>query len=285
MRKSTIVLIVILAAIFYLIVAAFFISWLTQSQTKLPSFAKTIALIEVEGVIVDSRNVVRQIKKYSNNPSVAAILLRIDSPGGGVSAAQEIFAEIKRAKAKGKKIIVSMGAVAASGGYYIATPANMIVANPGTITGSIGVIMEFPILKDLLKKLGIGFEVIKSREHKDIGSPFREMSPKERALLNDVVTSVYEQFISVVVENRKLPEAKVRRIADGRILSGAQAKELGLVDTLGSLEDAILIAAQMVNIKGEPQVWRERRRIKISDWFFSRVFRNLFIPELKYILD
>jgi protease-4 len=285
MRKSTIILIIILVVLIYLIVGMFFISFLTRTQTRIPSFSKGIALIEVEGVILDSRQIVRQLKKYSKNPGIAAIVLRVDSPGGGVSASQEIYAEIKRAKGKGKKVVVSMGAVAASGGYYISAPADVIVANPGTITGSIGVIMEFPILKDLFKKLGVKFEVIKSQEHKDIGSPFREMSPKERALLQGVVSSVYEQFISVVVENRKISEKKVREIADGRILSGAQAKEFGLVDTLGALEDALRVAADMVGIKGEPQVWQERKRIRISDLLFNRLFKNLFIPELKYILN
>jgi protease-4 len=285
MRKSTTIIIIVLAVIVYLITATILVSLLTGSKAGIVSFSKGIALIEVEGVIADSRPVVRQLKKYSKNPAIAAIVLRVDSPGGGVSASQEIYDEIKRTKEKGKKIIVSMGALAASGGYYISTPADIIVANPGTITGSIGVIMEFPILSDLLKKLGVKVEVIKSQEHKDIGSPFREMSPKERALLKDVVTSVYEQFISVVVENRKIPEAKVRALADGRILSGAQAREFALVDTLGSLEDAVRIAAGIVGIKGEPQLWQERKRIRISDWLFGRIFKSLFIPELKYIID
>ena len=284
MRKSSTIIIIILAVILYLIAASTLVRLLTSSKTSITSFSKGIALIEVEGVIVDSRQIVRQFKKYGKNPTVAAIVLRVDSPGGGVSASQEIYREIKRVKEKGKKVIVSMGSVAASGGYYISTPADIIVANPGTITGSIGVIMEFPILKDLLSKVGIKFEVVKSQEHKDIGSPFREISPKERALLKDVVSSVYEQFIEVIVKNRKIPEAKVRAISDGRILSGTQAKEFGLVDTLGSLEDAIRLAANMVGIKGEPTIWQERKRIRISDFLFDQVVKNFFIPKLKYIM-
>jgi protease-4 len=284
MRKSTLVLIIILAVIIYFMAITILLSLLTRNQTKLPSFAKSIALIEVEGVIMDSRNIVRQIKKYSKNSQVTAIVLRVDSPGGGVSASQEIYSEIIRAKAKGKKIIVSMGAFAASGGYYISAPADIIVANSGTITGSIGVIMEFPILKDLLNKIGIKVEVVKSQQHKDIGSPFREISPKERALLQDVISSVYEQFISVIVENRGIPDITVREISDGRILSGLQAKEFGLVDTIGSLEDAIGIAAELTGIKGEPQVWKERKRIRIFDLLFGRVFKNLFVPKLYYIM-
>ncbi len=285
MRKSTLILIIILGIIGYLVIGSIFLTVLTNPSRQFASLGKTIGLIEVEGIIADSRPIIRQIKRYYKNPAVAAVVLRIDSPGGSVSACQEIYTELKRAKTKGKKVVVSMGPLAASGGYYIATPADLIVANPGTITGSIGVIMQFPILEELLRKIGMKFEVIKSQEHKDIGSPFREMSPKERALLKDVVTSVYEQFISVVVENRKIPESKVRSIADGRIFSGTQAKSLGLVDTLGSLEDAIRITAAMVGIKGEPTVWQERKRFRISDWLFSRVFKSLFLPELKFILD
>lgn len=283
MRKSTIALIIVLVVLSYVIFGSILISWLIRSQPKLPSFSKNLALIEVEGIIADPRVVVRQIKKYSKNPAVAALVLRIDSPGGVVSATQEIYEEIKRAKEREKKIIVSMGSIAASGGYYIATPADIIVANPGSVTGSIGVKMELPILERLFKKIGINFEVIKSKEHKDIGSPFRQMTPRERALLQDVVNSAYEQFISVIVENRKLPEATVRSIADGRILTGEQAIEFGLVDTLGSLEDALRIAANMVGIKGEPRVMRERKRIRITDLLFSQLARNLLIPKLKYI--
>ena len=283
MRKSTIALIIVLVVLSYVIFGSILISWLIRSQPKLPTFSKNLALIEVEGIIADPRVVVRQIKKYSKNPAVAALVLRIDSPGGVVSATQEIYEEIKRAKEREKKIIVSMGSIAASGGYYIATPADIIVANPGSVTGSIGVKMELPILERLFKKIGINFEVIKSKEHKDIGSPFRQMTPRERALLQDVVNSAYEQFISVIVENRKLPEATVRSIADGRILTGEQAIEFGLVDTLGSLEDALRIAANMVGIKGEPRVMRERKRIRITDLLFSQLARNLLIPKLKYI--
>ena len=284
MKKSNVILIIALAVVVYLITIMLIVSLLTSSKSSIPALSKGIALIEINGVIADSRQIVRQFKKYGKNPAVAAIVLRVDSPGGGVSASQEIYNEIKRVKGKGKKVIVSMGSVAASGGYYISAPADIIVANPGTITGSIGVIMEFPILKDLLSKLGIKFEVVKSQEHKDIGSPFREISPKERALLKDVINSVYEQFISVIVTDRKIPEAKVRAISDGRILSGTQAKEFGLVDTLGSFEDAIRLAANLIGIKGEPTVWQERKRIRISDVLFNQVVKNLFIPKLQYIM-
>ncbi|MFB0509053.1 MAG: S49 family peptidase, partial [bacterium] len=149
MRKSTIALIIVLVVLSYVIFGSILISWLIRSQPKLPSFSKNLALIEVEGIIADPRVVVRQIKKYSKNPAVAALVLRIDSPGGVVSATQEIYEEIKRAKEREKKIIVSMGSIAASGGYYIATPADIIVANPGSVTGSIGVKMELPILERL----------------------------------------------------------------------------------------------------------------------------------------
>ncbi len=219
-----------------------------------------------------------QLKTYAKNPFIKAIVLRIDSPGGGVSASQEIYNEINKVKTKGKKIVVSMGAVAASGGYYISCPADIIVANPGTLTGSIGVIMEYPMVEELLKKLGIKMEVIKSREHKDIGSPFRKMTEREKQLLSNVVTDIYQQFVDVVSTNRNLSKDKVLDLADGRILSGQQAQKLGLVDSLGSYEDAIRIASNMVGISGEPYIIKERPKFSLLKRLFSRSLNYLVSP-------
>ncbi len=243
-------------------------------------FGNYIALIEVKGEIKKSEDIVKQLKRYSKDSRVRGILLRIDSPGGRVSASQEIYSELKRIKRK-KKIAVSMGGLATSGGYYISLPADIIVANPGTITGSIGVIMSFPIVEKLFKKWGIEVEAIKSREHKDIGSPFRPITEEERRLLSEVIGDVYDQFVEAVVENRNLPKEKVLKIADGRIFSGRQAKRLGLIDTLGSFEDAIRILAKEVGIKGEPKIIKKRRRISL----FRRLLEGIedyLIPKLKY---
>jgi protease-4 len=158
-----------------------------------------------------------------------------------------------------------MGSVAASGGYYIASASDRIVANPGTITGSIGVIMQFSNLEELLKKIGVKGVVLKSGEHKDIGSPFREMTPEERRIMQEVLDNVHQQFIQAVADGRKLERSKVAQIADGRILTGEQAKNLGLVDQLGNLQDTIDVAAKMVGIEGKPNVLYPKRKISIWD--------------------
>src|SRR3990172_7665654 len=207
-----------------------------------------VALIRIEGIIVDSKEIVDELKQYVKDSAVKAIVLRIDSPGGAVAPSQEIYEEVKKAVAK-KKEVVSMGSVAASGGYYIASPATRIIANPGTLTGSIGVIMEIPNLEGLMTKIGIKAEVIKSGRHKDMGSSFRGLQDEEKAILQEVMDNVHEQFIRAVSEGRKMKIEEVREIADGRIFSGEQAVKNRLIDELGTLEDAIKTAATLVGIK------------------------------------
>jgi protease-4 len=218
--------------------------------------------VEVKGVITQSSGIIEELQQYLEDEGVKAIILRIDSPGGGVGPAQEIYREIIKIKRK-KKVVTSMGSVAASGGYYIACASDLIVANPGTITGSIGVIMQFSNLEELLKKIGIKGVVIKSGEHKDIGSPFREMTPEEKRIMQEVLDNVHQQFIQAVAEGRKLDRSKVVQIADGRILTGEQAKNLGLVDQMGNLQDTIDITAKLVGIVGKPNVLYPKRRISI----------------------
>jgi protease-4 len=231
-----------------------------------------IAVVDIKGVITSSRHIVEQIDNFTEDDGVKAIILRINSPGGGVGPSQEIYREVLKAKEK-KKIIASMESVGASGGYYVACASDLIVANPGTITGSIGVVMEFSNVEDLLKKIGLRSYVIKSGKHKDIGSPLREMTPGERSILQGVIDSVHAQFVRAVAEGRNMEESKVRRIADGRIFSGEQAKELGLVDRLGSLQDAIEIAAEMVGIEGKPAVIYPKRKLSLYELLFKKSVR------------
>ncbi len=231
-----------------------------------------IAVVDIKGVITSSRGIVEQIEKLKEDSDVKAIILRINSPGGGVGPSQEIYREVLRAKEK-KKIIASMESVAASGGYYVACASDIIVANPGTITGSIGVVMEFSNVEDLLKKIGLRSYVIKSGKHKDIGSPLREMTSEEKAILQSVIDSVHSQFVRAVAEGRNMEERKVRRIADGRIFSGEQAKELGLVDRLGSLQDAIEIAAEMIGIEGKPVVVYPKKKLSLYELLFKKSLR------------
>jgi protease-4 len=221
-----------------------------------------IAIIEIRGVITQSSGIIEELNQYQEDEGVKAIILRIDSPGGGVGPAQEIHREILKVKSK-KKVVTSMGSVAASGGYYIACASDLIIANPGTITGSIGVIMEFTNIEELFKKIGIKGVVLKSGEHKDIGSPFREMTPEEKKIIQEVIDNVHQQFVQAVAKGRKMDQEKVMQIADGRILTGEQAKQIGLVDQIGNLQDAIDIVAKMVGIEGKPNILYPKRRFSL----------------------
>jgi protease-4 len=226
------------------------------------TFGDKIAIVEIKGVITQSSGIIEEINQYQEDEGVKAIILRIDSPGGGVGPAQEIHREILKVKSK-KKVVTSMGSVAASGGYYIACASDLIIANPGTITGSIGVLMEFTNIEELFKKIGIKGVVLKSGEHKDIGSPFREMTPEEKRIIQEVIDNVHRQFVQAVAEGRKMDREKVMQIADGRILTGEQAKQIGLVDQIGNLQDAIDIVAKMVGIEGKPNILYPKRRFSL----------------------
>lgn len=250
-----------------------------------------VALIRVEGVILDAQATIGELKQYSENPLVKAIVLRIDSPGGGVVPSQEIHDAVKRVKNKSNKaIIASMGTVAASGGYYIAAATDRIIANPGTLTGSIGVIMEMANFEGLLKKIGVEGVVIKSGRLKDVGSPLRKMSDEERKLLQSVMDDVHHQFIQAVADGRSLELSEVELLADGRIFTGRQAKEARLVDELGDLDDAIHIAADIAGMEGEPKVVEPRKRFSFRDLIESRwssVFPKLELEtgvKLKYLM-
>ncbi len=233
-----------------------------------------IAVVEVKGVITQSSAVIEDLHEYLADDAVKAIVLRVDSPGGGVGPSQEIHREIIKAKQR-KKVVTSMGAVAASGGYYVACASDLIVANPGTITGSIGVIMQFSNLEELLKKIGVKGVVIKSGEHKDMGSPFREMTPDEKRIMQETIDNVHRQFVQAVAEGRHLDQSKVLPIADGRIMTGEQAKQLGLVDTLGNLQDAIDEAAKLVGIPGRPQVLYPKKKVSLWDLLIKEMASSL----------
>lgn len=235
-----------------------------------------VGVIRVEGVILDAQQTVGDLKKFGDSPSVKAIVLRIDSPGGGVVPSQEIHEAIKRVRSKNSKTIVaSMGTVAASGGYYIAAATDRIMANPGTLTGSIGVIMELANLEGLLRKIGVESLVVKSGRYKDIGSPFRKMAEEDRRILQNVMDDVHRQFIEAVAEGRALEVGEVLTLADGRIFTGRQAKAAKLVDELGDLDDAIKLAAELAGIEGEPKVVEPHKRFSIREIIESRLFAGL----------
>jgi protease-4 len=210
-----------------------------------------IGVVELSGTISDSREIVGQLHELRKDPTIKAIVLRIDSPGGAVAPSQEIFRAVERAK-KDKKIVASMGTVAASGGFYVAVACDKIYASPGTITGSIGVISELPHVQDLLSLARVEVDTIKSGAMKDVGSPLRPMAPSERAFYQKFVDGVYEQFLADVAHGRKLDVDKLRPLADGRIFSGKEAQQLKLVDELGNFEDALEGAARLAGATGEP---------------------------------
>ena len=263
MKKNPVLIGLIAIGVVLVIFVGAIIALTLLLRRETPTFAlgDRVGVVEINGVISNSKEVIGWIKTFADDGGVKAIVLRVDSPGGGVGASQEIYREVVKARKKYKKIVVaSFGGVAASGGYYVACGADKIVANPGTITGSIGVVMQFANLEELLKKIGYKGYVIKSGTHKDVGSPFREMTPEERELLQEVIDTVHQQFIRAVAEGRELPLEEVAALADGRIFSGEQARDLGLVDELGNLEDTIEMAAQMAGIHGEPAVVYSRKR-------------------------
>ena len=250
-------------------------------QKNIP-LGNRVALVRVEGPIMDSTDVVDEIKEHVKDHSIKAIILRIDSPGGAVAPSQEIYEGVKKATEE-KHVVVSMGSIAASGGYYIAAPADVIIANPGTLTGSIGVIMEIPNLEGLMSKIGISTEVIKSGKHKDMASAFRKMEKEDRDILQGVMDNVHEQFIRAVAEGRKLKVEEIRPIADGRIFSGEQAKGLRLVDEIGTLESAISKAAELSGISGEPEVVSKKEKLSIMDALRSKFPKEIadIFPSVK----
>ncbi len=232
-------------------------------------FGEKVGIIEITGIITDSKSVIHSLKRFREDDSIKAIVLRIDSPGGGVGPAQEIFREVRKTVGV-KKIVASMGAVAASGGYYIAAGTDGIIANPGTITGSIGVIITYTNFEDLLSKIGLTPVVVKSGEFKDTGSPIRKMSEEERKILQNFVNQIHKQFVVAVAEGRNMDQSKVEPIADGRIFTGEEATKFGLVDRIGNLEDAIEWVGRMAGIKGDISVVYARQKK---------------LPFLKYIID
>jgi protease-4 len=277
-KKHPVLIVLVILGIAFIVLgtAMYFISGFFSSSSSGIGFSGKIGVIEIAGQISDSGDIINQLIEFNKDKHIKAIVLRIDSPGGSVGASQEIYREVARIT-KTKKVIVSMGDTAASGGYYIAAAGDKIVANPGTITGSIGVIMSYYRIDELSKKIGLTLEVIKSGEFKDTGSSFRELTERERELMNGVVLNIQEQFIKAVAEGRKLPVDKVREIADGRIFSGEMAKELGLVDELGNFQDAVNLAASLSGIKGEPTlVYPEKTGLKLWDIIFQSASQAVF---------
>lgn len=212
--------------------------------------ADRVGVVEIKGLITESRSAIKQLDRYRDDKSIKAIVLRINSPGGAVGPSQEILREVEKVREK-KKIVASLGTLAASGGYYIACGADLIMANRGTATGSIGVIMQFTNVQDLTKKLGLDFFALKAGRYKDVGSPFRPMTPEDRGYMQGLIDNIYQQFLSDVARNRRIPLDKLKVLAEGKIYTGEEAKQIGLVDEFGNLPDAIEKAGRLGGIKGK----------------------------------
>ncbi len=248
----------ILTGIFFLFLGgvSLLISSLISHGPKTDIFSKKegVGIVELKGLIVSSEQTLKHLTEFRNNSSVKSIVLRIDSPGGAVGAAQEIYQEVMRTN-RVKPVIASMGSMGASGGYYAALGAESIMANPGTMTGSIGVIIKFPNLEGLFENIGYKSEVIKSGPLKDVGAGDRPMSEEERKLMQDLIDNVYDQFVRDIAAARGMEKNTVQGLADGRVYTGEQALEVGLIDSLGNFTDAITIAADMGGLDVEdPQL-------------------------------
>jgi len=276
MKKRPFLMAVLLTGGIFLLFLTFILAIFGNRHGKTPlGISDKVGVVEIAGVITSSKTIIEQLEDFRKDSSIKAIVLRVDSPGGGVGPSQEIHREVVKIVDE-KPLVVSMGSVAASGGYYVSASANRILANPGTITGSIGVLMEFTNFEELLDKIGLKSQVIKSGEHKDIGSPTRPMTKEDRKLLQTLIDDVHEQFVAAVSEGRGLLPEKVRALADGRIFTGRQAMEVGLVDELGNLQDAVSVAASLAGISGEPKViYPPKKKSSLIEYLVEEVGSQL----------
>ena len=263
-KRAAVVLAIIFGGLFAVLFGFMFLAYSTvrsatgdaglDNETRIGA---RIGIVEAKGVIgdgqgVDADKIIKLLKKYEKDDEIRAIVLRVDSPGGAVAPSQEIYDAVKRIKAK-KKVVVSMGNLAASGGYYISAPADKIYAEPGTLTGSIGVIFQHFNVRGLLEFAKVDETTLKSGKYKDTLSPFRPIQDTDREEIQGISDDVYGQFVKAVADGRNIPEAKVREIAEGRIYTGRRAKELKLVDELGGMDDALAAAWALAGQSGDPK--------------------------------
>ncbi len=236
-----------------------------DSYTSSLSSGNKIGIVEINSEIITSDYVVKQVNEFKNSSSIKALVVRVNSPGGGVAASQEMYEAIKKFRETDRPVVISMGGVAASGGYYLALGGTKIMANPGTVTGSIGVILQITQLKPLMDKVGVEIKTVKSGKFKDSGSPFRALTTDDQNYFQNVIDDSYDQFVSAVVEERKLPKEKVLNLAQGQVFTGRQAYKEGLIDTLGTYDDAIEYAGTLAGISGKPETVRKRKDVGLME--------------------
>jgi protease-4 len=275
-KRAAVVLAVIFGGLFAVLFGFMLLAYSAVKTTAAPfslesetSAGARIGIVEGKGTIgdtqqgVDSDKIVKLLKKYEKDDDIKAIVIRVDSPGGAVAPSQEIHDAVARIK-KSKKIVVSMGSLAASGGYYVSAPADKIYAEPGTLTGSIGVIFMHFNVRGLLEWAKVDETTFKSGKYKDTLSPFRAIQDTDKEEFQGLSDDVYGQFVDAVAKGRNIPEARVREIAEGRVYTGRKAKELKLVDELGGLDDAVAAAWQLAGQGGEPKVQYPPREHELS---------------------
>ena len=243
-----------------------------------PLFGPRVAVVELEGLIAETDDLVRELRHHRDNPSVRAVVIRINSPGGVVGPTQEVHDALLRLREAGKPVVASLGSVAASGGYYVAVAADQIFANPGSLTGSIGVIMQMANVDALMKKVGVDYVVVKAGQFKDLGNFSRPMTPEERRVIQSLLDDVHGQFIEAVAKGRKLDRSAVVQFADGRVFSGTQALKLKMIDSLGGLEEAIDAAAKLAKLPTPPAVERPKRHFSLIDLVRNEL--GLTVPSL-----
>ncbi len=267
-RKILLIVCIVIAVIIFL----------TTISGVFTGGASKIGVVEIEGTITDLKDVMADIVRFKEDDSIKGVVVRINSPGGAVGPTQEAAAELKKLKEK-KKVYVSMGSVCASGGYYIAAVGERLYANPSTITGSIGVIMQQTVVEDLMKKIGVQANTIKAGSMKDVGNPFRRMTDYERKYLQDIIDSIHEQFIKDVAAGRKMKIEKARELSDGRIYTGLQAKDAGLIDSIGTFYDAVDAMKTTLGIKGKPDLVYGKRPFLPLKWLVSSALQDMFARE------
>jgi protease-4 len=275
---------VILGICLLLLIGLFFLLLMVLAgsifEKRTLTWGERVGVVTIEGVIRNSQEISLQLDAYGKDGSIKAVVIRIDSPGGGVTPSQEIHDAILAVKAK-KKVVASMGSVAASGGYMIACATDRIVANPGTVTGSISAMMHFANAEELLKKIGLKSSVVKSGRFKDIGSPTRPMTEEEKALIQSLIDDTYDQFLDIVAKGRRMSKDDLRRMSDGRLFTGRQAQKLGLVDELGDLNHAVRLAGSLSGIEGEPTVvYPPKKKSTLWDLIVQQAITAL-VGELK----
>jgi protease-4 len=243
-----------------------------------PLFGPRVAVVDLEGLIAETDDIVRELRHHRDNPSIRAVVIRINSPGGVVGPTQEVHDALLRVRQAGKPVVASLGSVAASGGYYVAVAADQIYANPGSLTGSIGVIMQMANVDALMKKVGVDYVVVKAGQFKDLGNFSRPLTPEERRVIQALLDDVHAQFIEAVAKGRKLDRSAVVQFADGRVFSGTQALGLKMIDALGGLEEAIEAAAKLAKLPTPPPVERARRRFSLIDLIRNEL--GLTVPSM-----